>query len=455
MTNKLYIRIALHFLILLGTAMVAIMLWFYITVGRSVANDVHTMLRSHAGFINAMVSAGLEQDDPEETCRQLFDLVSGRLKVESALLDHNGQRLIASDALAGKSLQLPAHWLEEIEQNGLFAQSSHFGKQAIYVMPLNATEQKAAYLYTTRPSSRDGHHGAFLVGVLIIGVLLTGAIYPLSKSITRPLSDLTRSLEKISGGNFEAGPVCNRQDEIGTLLRSYREMSRSVDKMIRASKQLLADISHELRSPLTRIRVGTELLRKNVSGEKAERRLQSIDKEIDSLDRLVTSLAAYSSMNLPGFVLSSGPVSPTHLINRLHERYQPISEIKNLDFSVISDKKTALITGDQELLSRVMTNLLDNAFHHTPAGGNITMGARDEGNSVCFFVTDTGPGVPESHRDRIFDPLYRVDPSRNNATGGAGLGLSIARGIVALHGGLINYSRENGVTRFSFYINKS
>ncbi|ABW67124.1 histidine kinase [Desulfosudis oleivorans Hxd3] len=454
MSDRLYTRIAINFIMLLAAAMVAVTLWFYITVGRPVARDVHTMLRSHNGFIGSMVETCIKSNAPEEDFLNFFQLVSGRLGVETALLNAAGEPILASDALAKKRLELPERWVADVRQKGLFVQSSHSGKPVVYVTPLHGPGNDPLYLYSARHFSTHKHHVAFLAGLLVIGAVLAGAVYPLSKSITRPLSDLTRGLEKMSAGDFNAVPAYARKDEIGTLFRVFREMSLSVDAMIRSSKQLLADISHELCSPLTRIRLGTELLHKHVSGDRAANYLKGIETEIVSMDRLVANMAAYSGMNLPGFTPSMGRISPWRLVAGVHERYLPVAEVQNIHLAADGDRELPEIEGDRELLTQVFVNLLDNAFRHTPAGGTITIGAENAGDRVRFFVSDTGPGVPEADRERIFEPLYRVDPSRNSETGGAGLGLAIARKIVTLHMGDIDCARENGITRFGFRIKK-
>ena len=452
MSNRLYTKIAVNFLILLAGAMAAVTVWFYVTVGRPMARDVHAMLRSHSRFIGAMVETYRAETAPDETCRRFFQLVSERLGVETAVLDAAGNPVITSAGLAGKPLALPARWRHDVGDKGLFAQSSHFGKPVIYVVPLRNPGGPPAYLYTTRRFPAGKHHLAFLAGLLVIGAVLALAAYPLSRSITRPLSDLGQGLEKIAEGDFSAAPTYHRRDEIGRLFRVFRDMRLSVDAMIRANKQLLADISHELRSPLTRIRVGTELLRDHVPGDKAETYLKSIETEIASLDRLVTDLAAYSRMNVPGFTLALEQLSPRDLVAGVRERYRPIAESRDIRLTAVVDPEPATINGDRALLLQVFVNLLDNAFRHVPAGGAITVGAEARPGGICFFVTDTGPGVPEESGQRIFEPLYRVDPSRNSETGGAGLGLAIAKKIVSLHAGEIYYTRENGLTRFFFFL---
>ncbi len=452
MTGRLYTRIVLNFLVLIGIGMIAVTLWFYLTVGRTVARDVHAMLRSQTGFIVSLVESRLDDSPPAAACETLLTRISDEMGVETALLKQNGNPLIVSDGLADRSLVPVSTWKPAVKKKGRFVQSGHSGGPVIYVLPVDNPGEAPVYLYTSRKLSGNRHQLAFLGGLLAIGFLLAAAVHPLSRSITRPLSQLTGSLEKIAAGDFAVAPVSRRRDEIGRLFAVFREMSRSVDAMIRSSRQLLADISHELRSPLTRIRMSTELLRGAVVGDKPERYLNGIESEITVLDRLVARMAEFSRMNLPGFVLSAAPVSPADLAARMHEQYLPMADTRQINLSLAVDQNLPDIYGDVDLLARVFGNLLDNAFGNTPAGGRITIGVRDAGRQVCFFVTDTGPGIPAKHRERIFEPLYRVDPARNSETGGAGLGLAIAHKIIDLHQGRIEYRRNNGETGFDFYL---
>jgi len=165
-------------------------------------------------------------------------------------------------------------------------------------------------------------------------------------------------------------------------------------------------------------------------------------------------MAAYSRMNLPGFVFSPEPVDPGELAAEAKERYLPLAKSRQVELQLALEPDLPEIIADAELLRQVFDNLLDNALAHTPAGGRVTIGVRLQGDRICIFMADTGPGVPDEHRERIFEPLYRVDPARNAATGGAGLGLAIARQIMDLHGGNIEYRQKENEAGFYFILNK-
>jgi two-component system, OmpR family, sensor histidine kinase BaeS len=172
--------------------------------------------------------------------------------------------------------------------------------------------------------------------------------------------------------------------------------------------------------------------------------------EIDFMTEMVRSLSVYSRINLPDFNLKKALVSPSWLIEDAVERYADVIRRKGVSFINKADGSLPPLMLDREQMVRVMNNLLDNALQHCSPGGEISLGVFDNNGKTCFYVTDTGDGVPEAYRGKIFEPLFRVDPSRSRDTGGVGLGLAICKKIVELHGGEIFYEHDNGLTTFSF-----
>lgn len=455
MFKRLYITMTLYFLCVIVTTLVAVTIVFFFTVGRPLAREVHTMLRSHTLYLAGLVQDAEASDSDGQDLVTAFDRFRECYGFDIALFDHD-RRPIAVTSESVFPLAPPTQaMVETMTREGLFVQSSHFGRPLIYMLPVDLGTGTPSYLYITRHFAPHRTPVLFLGGLGVIGLLLTVAVYPLSRGITGPLTRLTRDLEKIAAARFEEIPESRRKDEIGQLIRGYRAMSQSLHHMIVSKKQLLADISHELCSPLARIRVSTELIREKSSDPTTGRYLINIENDIESLDHLVDSLAVFSRMNLPGFSLTCALVTPRDLLGPIVEIYLPSSDSRNIQLTLAISGAYHAVLGDFERLKQVFSNLLDNALRYTDPGETIVLGAEDQGPDLCFYVEDPGPGVPESDREKIFDPLYRVDFSRNRTLGGAGLGLSIARRIVELHGGTLSYSRANHRTRFSFCLKKA
>lgn len=453
MFKRLYVAMALYFMCVIAVTLAAVTLLFFFTVGRPLARELHTMLRNHTRYLADLVRHA-DVIDTGVLVRD-FDRFRESYGFDIVLYDADHHPLAATSNLGTSLPQLTDTMTSALKRGELFVQSSHFGRPLIYVLPVTAVEGRSCVLYVSRHFSPNRTPVSFLSGLALIGLLLAAAVYPLSRWITRPLSDLTRDLERLAAGHFDELPHSARADEIGQLIRGYRAMSQSVHQMIVSKKKLLADISHELCSPLARIRVGTELIRSKTFDPAAARYLMNIDTDIDTLDHLIDTLAVYSRMHLPGFTLSEAHLRPGDLLGSLRDVYLPLLEARDIYLSLVIPETGEGFTGDGERLKQVFSNLLDNALRFTEPGETITLGVENRETALCFYVDDPGPGVPESEVSNIFDPLYRVDYSRNRNLGGAGLGLAIARTIVELHGGQLTYSRINNRTRFMFCLDKT
>lgn len=455
MFNRLYITMALYFLGIIITTLLAVTLLVFFTVGKPLAHDIHTMLRSHTRYLAEIVREARPPVARNPELARSFDRFSGAYGFDVALFDAQHHLINGSPSLDQATLQISETMFVESDSKGIFVQSSHFSRPLIYMLPVALSPTETCYLYISKHFPANTAIVGFLTGLAILGFLLTLAVYPLSKSITRPVTLLTRDLAHMAAGRFDQVPDSRRKDEIGELIRGFRAMSQSVNSMMTSKKQLLADISHELCSPMARIRMGTELIKENATGDKVAKYLNNIDNDIASMDRLIGNLAEFSKMNLPGYALKKERLSPHDLVGGIMDLYQPVTETRGVRLASDVPEKAPLISGDMEQLKQVFCNLTDNALRYTDTGGEIRLGFEEMGHTVCFFVEDQGPGVPESDKEKIFEPLYRVDFSRNRSLGGAGLGLALSRKIMELHGGSLDYSRENGRTRFTFCIGKN
>lgn len=449
MFSRLYHYLALYFVGIITVTLLAVSLLFYFTEGKPLAREVHASFRSHTQYLATLIRDEEARHHNIQALAGDFDRFTAHYHFEIALFNTHRQRIIASSSLEDKSIELSEAMFERMDQAGIFVQSSHFGRPLIYMLPVELKSGKIIYLFITKNFQRTTQPLTFLGGLALIGLLLTLAAYPLSKNITRPLTLLGRDFEKIAAGKFQEVPESARKDEIGRLIRGYRAMSRSVCHMIHSRRQLLSDISHELCSPLGRIRVGIELVKERTGDKASQGYLERIETDIASMDHLIDNLAAFSRMNLPDFSLDKRLIGPRTLVEEIRDLYLPSSAKMNIRLATKIDAGLPDIQGDFERLKRVFTNLMDNALRHTDTQGEICLGAEQQGDALCFFVENQGPGVPESDVEKIFEPFYRVDSSRNRDLGGTGIGLALSRKIVELHGGQLCYTRSQGRTRFA------
>lgn len=263
--------------------------------------------------------------------------------------------------------------------------------------------------------------------------------FGLAAYVSRPLRVMQRVVEQYGEGKLELRLNSKRKDEFGHLARTFDQMADRIQTLLNAERRLLADISHELRSPLARLSVATELLED--AGEREAARAQ-IRRETERLNQLIGGLLE----------VTRAEGDPAHVRREDVDLQSLLVEIV-ADCSFEARERQVWIEfqqpgemqlkGDQELLRRAAENVIRNALRFAPAGTAVSLSCERLPQMVVIEVRDFGPGVPEEALGRIFDPFFRVEDDRNRRQGGSGLGLSIARRAVDLHGGEIQARNAN------------
>jgi two-component system sensor histidine kinase CpxA len=257
--------------------------------------------------------------------------------------------------------------------------------------------------------------------------------YLLAYYLTYPVRKLERAVERFGRGDLSARAGTRRRDELGRLGRTFDRMADRIQLLLDAQHRLLLDISHELRSPLARLRVAVELAR---SGQNREQYLDRIDKEAERLNSLVGGLLQVTRAEGEPDSLRREPVRLDGLLEGLVADASLEAEAQGTEVRLVG-AQPATVQGDAELLRRAIENVLRNAIRYAPRGTAVEAGLEAADGRAVVRIRDYGAGVPEEALPRIFDAFYRVETDRDRASGGAGLGLSIARRAVELHGGTI------------------
>lgn len=266
--------------------------------------------------------------------------------------------------------------------------------------------------------------------LMIIGVALL-LCYLLARHLTLPVRQLKRAVERFGQGDLNARVGSRRSDELGDLGRTFDRMADRIQTLLAAERRLLLDISHELRSPLARLNVAAELAGKEENREAA---LAQIRKESDRMNALVGELLAVTRAEGDAAALRRSPVRLEALIGDLVA--DSTVEARARGCSIELERADAIaLTADPELLRRAIENVLRNAIRHSPEGGRIGVTLGRDGSAAVVTIRDHGPGVPEDALPHLFEPFYRVETDRGRASGGAGLGLAIAKRAVNVHGG--------------------
>ena len=312
----------------------------------------------------------------------------------------------------------------------------------------------------------SAHDLALLAGLMAfsLGVSVFAAS-AITEPVVRSLRDLGAAVAKISSGDLKVRVPVESGDEVGVLAVSINAMAAKLEagadkerELTQSRRELVSAVSHDLRTPLASIRVMVESLVDGVvdDQETADRYLRNTLSEVEYLGQLVDDLFEIAQLDAGMLQLHIEDASVHDLISDTLESMsaQAAAEDVSLQGDVRGEIPPVIM--DIRRVQRVLYNLVQNSIRHTPPDGTIFISATDTGDEVTLEVSDTGEGVPAQDRDRLFDRTYRVDPSRSRSSGGAGLGLSIAKGIVEAHGGRIWVESVLGEgSKFSFTIPKN
>ncbi|MCP4717702.1 MAG: cell wall metabolism sensor histidine kinase WalK [Deltaproteobacteria bacterium] len=274
-------------------------------------------------------------------------------------------------------------------------------------------------------------------------IILGGLTALLARYLTRPLRELTRVAKATAQGNFGVQVKIRSHDEVGELSKSFNNMSTRLKEMQSSRRELFADISHELRSPLARILTDAEILiDSQMPSPGRQQHLKAICNEVKNLDQLIGDLSILAK-NAQGHVdISFTNASLQDVISQAFSFFVLQIEEKGITLKQTITDDIGPLPIDPKRIGQIITNLLMNAMRYTPQGGTIEVGLRRAGGTAEVWVRDTGPGIPADKLPFIFERFYRVDKSRSRSTGGSGLGLAIARQFVEAHGGSIRAESE-------------
>ncbi len=288
--------------------------------------------------------------------------------------------------------------------------------------------------------------------IFIAGVLITVGVAIISNHFLKPINKFYPVINKLAKGDFGDRVDVKSNDEFKMLADSFNSMSIKLDEVERQREDFVGNVSHELKTPLSSIKLLSESL---LTQEKVEEKvykefLTDINNETDRLNSIVTELLSLVDLNKKHLVLEYEMTNLNTNIDKILDQLKPFADQKNIKI-VFEELDSIVMRLDKNKIKQAIINIVHNAIVYTPEFGVVTVRLYKDRDHVVLEIEDTGYGIPKENIDSIFDRFYRVDKARSRNTGGTGLGLSISKQIINLHHGSISVTSVLGVGS-TFYI---
>jgi len=430
--RRLFARIYLHSLGVLLVVAVAASLVFAFTARSAFVQESAWRTSRHVGRVVGEVFH--DQAELARRVKQLHD----ELEIDLVVRDLEGRVLAAAGA------EPPAFTPEELAQVRTGRRIVHpspawstvgpvreAGTGLVVGTVVSAAQHRPLWVALTRP--------VLILSLVLVLVAVASAL--LARRISRPVERLTEAVRRLGAGELGARvPMGERRgaDELAQLTRAFNDMAERIERLVAGQKELMANVSHELRSPLTRIRVALELLPHDGG---AGARLKDVEADLDELERLIEDVLTTTRLEATGVPPRLGRMDAREVLMDVAERAAGDPRLAAGAVRVAAGPAIEL-TADRALLRRALWNLVDNAAKY--GAPPIMLRAEQHGDHVELSVTDRGDGIPPAERERVLAPFYRLDKARTpgkesggEGTGGFGLGLTLASRVAQVHDGAI------------------
>ncbi len=307
----------------------------------------------------------------------------------------------------------------------------------------------AAVLADLQVTLQRSEHDELMVGTLIGARVAIAASAFITHRILVPIQAMKSASQQIAAGDYRQRIEPPGQDELGALARSFNQMAEALEQTERRRTELIGDVAHELRTPLSSIRSALEGIVDGVLPSDADTLVELL-RDTRRMQRLVHDLEELSRAEAGQVHLELHPRAMGDLISVVAQRLGPQYEDKGVDLRLEVGPDLPLRPMDANRMTQVLVNLLGNALQYTSAGGHVSVRAWCDRDALLVAVQDTGAGIPAEHLPHIFERFYRVDKSRSRSSGGNGIGLTIAKHLVEAHGGHI-WAASPGLDRGSTF----
>jgi len=453
MFNSLRSRLWLTYAMLIGLVLFVVGAAIVLVVYRGNIPFQQAALNLQALRVNALPELQTVGDLDSDMLRNLLVTNTSQIRGRIVVLTNDGQ--VIADSLDEEGANLPNFGitpsLTQIGSLPNFYRDTE--DQNWYYIIERINEDRLAFFAVNRPRLqivtifRDQYLGPLAQAGLL--ALLVAFILSLvmSRWITAPLRRISREARQVADGRAHPIPL-EGPEEVRQLAASFNDMTRQVQESQQSQKDFIANVSHELKTPLTSIQGFARAIQDGTahSPEELAQAADVIGMETARMYRLVQDLLTLTKLDAGTIAFSFKTLDINPLLDAAQHRFAPRTEAAGIHFNIRKSERPALVHGDPDRLMQLLDNLLDNALKFTPAGGKIILRCEINGDRVWIHVIDTGEGIPPEDLNRIFERFYQVDKARpGGEIRGYGLGLAICQQIVQAHGGELSVTSQPGV----------
>jgi len=416
-------------------------------------NDRIGEIRPRAVFMSDIVKGltfeGLQRNQPMTVLRNSVRIHSAELGVRIIIIDHKGRVIDdsnrdAPDSFVGQTLLQP-DVLEALNGNDT---TTFYRGDDEYVINIavsvreEESERVGAVLFV------DGVEDIFItleeirtqlyLYSLVVGLLVLVLIFVFSHRLIVPLRQIVHVVQRMAAGQLNLRIPVTSRDEYSILSRTFNDMTEKLEQVEKTREEFVSNVSHELKTPLTAIKVLSEsiLSQESVPEEVSREFMQDISSEVDRMVTITNDLLALVKVDQREQSLNIVPTDINALVEGILKRLSPLAEQKKV-ILLYEEVRPVQINSDEIKLALAISNIVENGIKYTPRGGTVKVVVDSDHQNAYITIQDTGIGIPEEEQDKIFNRFYRVDKTRDRDTGGTGLGLAISRSTILLHNGSI------------------
>ena len=431
------------------------------------ASDKLSLLHENAVTVSQLGTEAIGSTDFAGNLTRTSTAVGSAVDASVFIVDYSGNTFICSDTplhrvCVHSDVPIPAPIMARVlqgpyDETGLLGgmyQSMHYSAG----VPLR--DQNGEVIGAVFVSADAQEHTEYITRLLSILLLSAGialllmftAVYVVTLQMAKPLREMSEAAHAMEQGDFSRRVVVRRKDEIGELADAFNKMAMSLASLEQMRRSFVANVSHELKTPMTTIGGFIDgILDGTIGPDRQEHYLRIVSDEIRRLSRMVNSMLGLARLESGETKINLTTFNLTELICRTLLSFEQRVEEKHIEIRGLEDAKAAEVTADADLIYQVVYNLMDNAVKFTPDGGYIELHVSGAPDETQVSIKNSGAGIPQRELGLVFDRFYKTDKSRSNDKKGTGLGLYIVKSILETHKGAVTVqSREGEYTEFQF-----